>query len=96
MTVLVVGAAGDLGGRVVRVLNANGVPVRALVRRPEAVAQVVATEVVLGDLGDPSSLAPAFAGARAVFLVSSPTRDQVALETNAIEAAERRRYRRAS
>jgi uncharacterized protein YbjT (DUF2867 family) len=86
--VVVVGAAGDLGGRVVRALTADAVLVRALVRRPEAAATVDADEVALADLSDPESLAPAFRGARAVFLLSSPTQEQVALETNAIDAAE--------
>jgi NAD(P)H dehydrogenase (quinone) len=89
VTVLVVGAAGDLGRRVIQALARDDVRVRALVRRPEAIAQVDADEVVLGDLADPDSLRAAFAGAASVFLVSSPVRQQVALETNAIEAAER-------
>ena len=89
MTVVVIGAAGDLGSRVARALAARGVPVRALVRRPEAVPGVAADEVVLGDLADTESLVSACAGARALFLVSSPTPEQVVLETNAIAAAER-------
>ena len=89
MTVLVIGAAGDLGGRVVRELRALSTPVRAFVRRPEAVAEIDAAEVVLGDLGDMSSVMAASEGVRAVFLVSSPSRAQVELETNVIEAAER-------
>ena len=88
MTVVVVGAGGDLGGRVVRALTADAVPVRALVRRPDAAATVDADEVALADLSDPESLAVAFRGARALFLLSSPTEEQVALETNAIDAAE--------
>ena len=88
MTVLVVGAAGDLGGRVVHALTQDDVAVRALVRRPEAMESVAVSDVVLGDLGDPASLTSAMAGVRALFLVSSPTRDQVQLETNAVEAAE--------
>ena len=48
--------------------TAAAVPVRALVRRPEAAATVDADEVALADLSDPASLAPAFAGARALFL----------------------------
>ncbi|MGH8978590.1 MAG: SDR family oxidoreductase, partial [Acidimicrobiia bacterium] len=89
MTVLVIGAAGDLGRRVVRDLRNADVGTRALVRRPEAVASVDADEVVLGDLGDAAALAPACEGARAVFLVSSPTWEQVRCETNLIEVAER-------
>jgi uncharacterized protein YbjT (DUF2867 family) len=82
VTVLVIGAAGDLGGRVARGLRERGVDVRGLARRP-------VEGCVLGDLRDPASLESAGVGVTRVFLVSSPTRDQVELETNAIEAAER-------
>ncbi len=44
---------------------------------------------VRADLHDPATLAAAFAGVQRVFLVSSPTRDQLTVETNAIVAAER-------
>jgi uncharacterized protein YbjT (DUF2867 family) len=78
--VLVIGATGELGSRV-----AAGLPeARAFVRRP-----VAFDDVVLGDLADPGALDRACAGMQRMFLVSSPTRDQVQLETNAIEAAER-------
>jgi uncharacterized protein YbjT (DUF2867 family) len=87
--VLVIGAAGDLGGRVARALTTDGVRVRALVRRTVPAGTVPADEVVLADLGDPDALASACAGVNAMFLVSSPVREQVALETNAIVAAER-------
>jgi uncharacterized protein YbjT (DUF2867 family) len=73
---------------VVRALTADSVSVRALVRRPGAAATVDADEVALADLSDPASLAPAFRDARALFLLSSPTQEQVTLETNAIDAAE--------
>jgi uncharacterized protein YbjT (DUF2867 family) len=64
---------------------AAGLPeVRAFVRRPVAL-----DDVVLGDLADPAALDRVCAGMERMFLVSSPTRDQVRLETNAIEAAER-------
>src|SRR3954447_1699050 len=82
MKVIVIGASGDLGGRVVNELRAAGVPVTPFSRRPIAGGAV-------GDLGDLASLDAAFAGATRVFLVSSATEDQVALETNAIDAAER-------
>jgi uncharacterized protein YbjT (DUF2867 family) len=75
--VLVIGAAGDLGRRVVRFLEERGAPVRPFTRRDGY------------DLANPSSLDAACAGVRAVFLQSSPSRAQVALETNAIAAAER-------
>jgi uncharacterized protein YbjT (DUF2867 family) len=82
VTIVVIGAAGDLGGRVVAGLRARNADVRGLARRPAA-------GCVVGDLADPSSLDAAFAGVTLVFLQSSPVREQVALETNAIDAAER-------
>lgn len=56
--ILVVGATGDLGGRVVRLLRAAGLDVRCLVR-PGSDADAlreVGAEVVPGDLVDASSL----------------------------------------
>jgi len=82
VTVLVIGAAGDLGGRVAAALRAHGVHVRGLARRP-------VDGCVRGDLAEPASLDAACVGVERMFLVSSPTREQVVLEINAIEAAER-------
>jgi uncharacterized protein YbjT (DUF2867 family) len=81
VTVVVIGAAGDLGHRVVVESRARGGSVRGVARRPGAAD-------VVGDLDDPASLAAAFADGRVLFLQSSPVEDQVRLETNAIEAAE--------
>src|SRR5579859_5379569 len=68
--VLVTGATGRVGGAVVDLLVAAGVPVRALTRRSEAAAMLPANvEVVTGDLTVPESLDPAMRGVRAVFLV---------------------------
>lgn len=46
-------------------------------------------EIVFADLRDPASLDRVCTGVDRMFLVSSPTQDQVELETNGIEAAER-------
>jgi uncharacterized protein YbjT (DUF2867 family) len=77
MTVLVIGSAGDLGRRVARFVEERGADVRPFTRRDG------------NDLANPSSLAAACAGVSAVFLQSAPSREQVGLESNAIEAAER-------
>ena len=63
-TILIIGATGYIGGRLLRLFEERGQPVRCLARRPEYLrARVVATtEVVAGDLLDPASLPPALAG----------------------------------
>ncbi|HEV2166152.1 MAG TPA: SDR family oxidoreductase [Thermoplasmata archaeon] len=66
--VLVVGATGDLGGRVVGALRARGKTVRALVRPGSDATGLPkeGVEVVRGDMLDPSSLGPAMAGVSAL------------------------------
>ncbi len=87
-SILVVGATGRLGSRLVRQLAAAGVKPRALVRsreKGEAIASLATP--VLGDLMAPESLAEAFRGAERVFIVAPPTPEMETLERNAIDAA---------
>lgn len=89
-----IGATGELGRDVAASLAGRAlvgrdrVTVRAFVRRPLPDDGPPVDEVVVGDLSDVEALRRACAGVTSLFLVSSATRDQVALETNAIEAAE--------
>jgi uncharacterized protein YbjT (DUF2867 family) len=72
--VLVTGATGYVGGRLLRALEGAGCRVRCLARRPEFLSSRVAptTEVVPGDLLDPPSLGPALSGIQtAYYLVHS-------------------------
>ncbi|QIZ34612.1 NAD(P)H-binding protein [Saccharopolyspora sp. ASAGF58] len=72
MTVLVSGATGNVGRRVVDRLLAAGAPVRALTRRPETAGLPGGVEVVGGGLTEPDVLANALAGVDRVFLFPVP------------------------
>jgi len=67
-TVLVVGATGDLGGRVVDALLARGKRVRALVREGTDPSRLAAkgVEIARGDMLEPASLERAMSGSNAV------------------------------
>ena len=72
--VLLTGATGYVGGRLLRRLEDCGRPVRCLARRPEFLKGRVGpgTEVVAGDLLDAASLEPALRGVHtAYYLVHS-------------------------
>jgi len=73
--ILVTGATGFIGGRLVRRLAEAGVPVRALARRAGA-AMPEGVEVVVGDLTDRASLDRACAGASAVISCAAITGDK--------------------
>ncbi|WP_407560913.1 NAD(P)H-binding protein [Streptomyces sp. 184] len=74
--ILVTGATGKVGGQAVAQLHWAGADVRALVRDPARADFPEGVEVVRGDLADPASLGPAFAGVSGLFLVwPLPTAD---------------------
>ncbi len=87
-SILVVGATGTLGSRLIRQLAAAGLKPRALVRsrhKGEAIASIAIP--VIGDLLAPETLEPAFRGVERVFVIGKPTPDMETLERNAIDAA---------
>ncbi len=91
MKALVIGASSEVGSRTATALVARGVAVRAMVRRADAVDPLRASgvdDVVIANLADPTALTRAFDDVQRVFVMSSPTREQVSLEGNAIDAAE--------
>jgi uncharacterized protein YbjT (DUF2867 family) len=74
--ILVLGATGGQGGAVAGALLAGGVPVRALVRRPDgpSVRRLAerGVETVVGSLDDTTALGAAMRGVAAVFAVTTP------------------------
>ena len=68
-TILVTGATGYIGGRLLAEVERLGRPVRALARNPESLRPRVArsTEVVRGDVLNPASLGGALAGVETAF-----------------------------
>jgi dihydroflavonol-4-reductase len=67
MAVVVTGAAGHLGGNLVRALLAEGRHVRAMVHRDRRALEGLDVETVVADVRDPATLARAFHGADVVY-----------------------------
>jgi uncharacterized protein YbjT (DUF2867 family) len=88
MRVLVTGGTGTVGSRVVRELLARGVAPRVLVRSEERTAGLPGgAEPALGDLERPETLAAAFAGCEAVFLLNALAQDEAEQGLAGVEAA---------
>lgn len=70
--ILIIGATGYIGGRLLRRFELRGEAVRCLARRPEYLRDRVAptTEVVAGDLLRAETLPPAFDGVRVVYYLA--------------------------
>ncbi len=77
-TILVTGATGFIGGRLVRRLAGAGLSVRALVRDPARASLPEGVEIVQGDLADAASLQSACDGAAAVVSCAAITGDKKA------------------
>ena len=88
--ILVTGATGNVGSRVVQELRDRGVPVRAFVRDPGKAAMMLGDdiELALGDFGDEGSIQNALDGVDGVFLACSNQPRQVEYETRVIDAAQ--------
>ncbi|GAA3625526.1 NAD(P)H-binding protein [Microlunatus ginsengisoli] len=90
LSVLVTGATGTVGSRLLPLLTGHDVEIRALARRPAAVvAHHHRIRPIAGDFADSASLDDAMSGVDAVFLACGNGPDQVAHETAVIDAAAR-------
>ena len=86
---LLTGATGYVGGRLLRRLEEEGLPVRCLCRDPEALRWRVApaTELMRGDLLRPASLDLAFSGVDTAFYLVHSMNSGTGFETNEAASA---------
>ena len=86
---LLTGATGYVGGRLLRRLEEEGLPVRCLCRDPETLRRRVApgTELVRGDLLHPASLDSAFSGVDTAFYLVHSMNSGPGFETNEAASA---------
>lgn len=89
MTFVIMGATGQTGGIVLNHLRQRGLPVRAITRDPARAAglQGPGVEVVRGDASDAQSLAAAFTGADAVYVLNVPQPGAAAVLAEAKKAS---------
>lgn len=85
--ILVTGGTGAIGGELLRLLSQAGIPARALARNPAKGQTLPGITWVAGDLSRPETLAPVFAGADTLFLLTHYYEDMIELQHNAIVAA---------
>ncbi len=94
--VLILGATGMFGSRVLKETASRGANVRALVHSPQRASELrtANVEIAVGDLDQPDTLADAFQGVETVFIVS-PMDERIELrEGNALRAAQQAGVRR--
>ena len=87
--VLVTGATGNVGSRVVRELSGRGVSARAFVRDADGAAGKLddGVELAYGDFSDAASVGRVVEGVEGVFLACANDPRQVEYETGVIDAA---------
>lgn len=89
--ILVSGATGQIGSELVKQLDYDGVPVRALVRDPARAAELAGpgVEIVQGDFNRPETLARALEGVERAFLLVAVDPRMVQLNQNFLDAAKK-------
>ena len=88
-TILITGATGNVSSGIIANLKGSGHKLRALVHNPEKAGDLrkQGLDVHIGDLGNPWTLGPAFAGADTVWILSPPGPRAPEQSSNALWAA---------
>lgn len=91
MKIAVTGATGNVGGRAVRGLSIAGHEVAAITRHlgPSDIDDLPGVERHVADLGEPSTLKPAFEGADALFLIVAGNDPKAVLDAAAASGIRR-------
>jgi uncharacterized protein YbjT (DUF2867 family) len=77
MTILVTGATGTIGSRVIAELAGHDVRIRAMTRSPDKAVLPAGVEAVAGDLADIDSVRAALAGVDTLFLLAPNVADEL-------------------
>ena len=88
--ILVTGATGQHGSRLLHLLSERGVAARAMARNPakaEAIAKLPHVEIVHADMARPDTLPAALRGIDRAILISSATPDMADVQSNFVDAA---------
>lgn len=90
--VLITGATGNIGTELTKLLAAQKVPFRAMVRKMEdakSFADLESVEVVVGDFNDEKTIADALRGMERAFLLTNSSEQAEAQQTAFVEAAQK-------
>ena len=85
--ILVTGATGDIGSKVLHRLSEADVQTRALSRAPSRGEALPRVEWAKADLAEPETLYPAFDGVDRLFLLTGNVRSMAQLQKNAVDEA---------
>lgn len=85
--IVVTGATGTIGSRVLRLLSEQGIPIRAVSRNPRRGESLPHVEWAEADLEESATLPSIFEGAKRLFLLTGNAQSMVRLQKNAIDAA---------
>lgn len=85
--IVVTGATGTIGSRVLRLLSKQGHRTRALSRDPSRGERLPHVEWTEANLSEPETLPPIFEGADRLFLLTGNAQSMARLQKNAIDAA---------